>query len=67
MELLITKHAQDMMNERSIEEQQIKITIQRGSRIRQTDGYLACYTYLRIAYKILKDGRYKIKTVMLND
>ncbi len=55
------------MTERGIEEEQIKITIQRGSKTRQTEGYLAIYTYLAVAYKILPDGRYKIKTVMVND
>ena len=67
MELLITKHARDMMTERGIEEEQIKLAIQRGSKVKQSDGYLAIYTYLTIAYKILEDGRYKIKTVMVND
>lgn len=56
-----------MMTERGIDEEQIKIAIQRGSKVKQTDGCLAIYTYLRIAYKILQDGRYKIKTVMVND
>ena len=56
-----------MMTERGIEEEQIKLAIQRGSKVKQSDGYLAIYTYLTIAYKILEDGRYKIKTVMVND
>ena len=67
MELLITQHARDMMTERGIEEEQIKLAIQRGAKKRQTDGYITFYTYLSVAYKILNDGRYKIKTVMIND
>ncbi len=56
-----------MMVERGIEEEQIKVAIQRGSKTKQTYGYLVRYTYLAIAYKILPDGRYKIKTVMINE
>lgn len=66
MKLLITQHARDMMTERGIDEEQIKTVIQRGSKIKQTDGYLAVYTYVSVAYRILKDGRYKIKTVIIN-
>ncbi len=67
MKLLVTKHARDMMVERGIEEEQIKVAIQRGSKTKQTEGYLVMYTYLAIAYKILPDGRYKIKTVFINE
>ena len=43
----------------------IKKAINQGSKTRQTDGFLACYTYYCVAYKILNDKTYKIKTVYL--
>lgn len=67
MELLITQHARDKMIARGIDEEQIKRVIKYGSTVRQTEGYLANYTYMSVAYKKLKDGRYKIKTVIIND
>jgi len=55
------------MTTRGIDEEQIKRVIKYGSKIKQTDGYKAVYTYISVAYKILTDGRYKIKTVMINE
>jgi len=66
MELLLTKHAKQQMAERGITKEQVKLAIQRGSRIKQTDGYLSSYTYLIIAWKKLEEY-YKIKTVMVKD
>jgi len=65
MRLLITQHARQQMFERGIDEEQIKIAIQRGAKFRQTDGFLAAYTYIRIAYKKIGNDVYKIKTVMV--
>ncbi len=67
MELLITQHARDMMTERGIDEDQIKRVIQYGSKVKQTDGYKAVFMYMSVAYKVLPDGRYKVKTVIVND
>lgn len=67
MELLITQHASAKMTARGIEEEQIKKIISYGSKVKQTDGYLAVYTYMSVAYKKLPDGRYKIKTVIINE
>lgn len=64
MQLIITKHAQERMDLNGISEEQIKMTIQRGARIPQTEGFLAIYTYIRIAYKICGD-KYIVKTVMI--
>ena len=47
----------------SIEE--VKKAINQGSKTKQTDGFLACYTYYCVAYKIIWDKIYKIKTVYL--
>ena len=63
--LIITKHAQEMMIERGIDEQQIRKTIQRGAKVKQTDGLMATYTYIQVAYKI-RHGKYIIKTVKIN-
>ncbi|MBI4147848.1 DUF4258 domain-containing protein [Candidatus Woesearchaeota archaeon] len=67
MRLLITRHARDMMVERGIDEEQIKIAITRGAKFKQTDGTVTVYTYMRIAYKKLSPDYYKIKTVMVEE
>lgn len=64
MELILTKHAQERMDRYGITEDQILLTIKRGAKIPQTEGFLAVYTYIRIAYKIVGD-KYIIKTVMI--
>lgn len=62
MILQISKHAKEKMDIEGINEDQIKNAIQRGSISRQTDSYLASYTYIKVAYK--KRGNiYRIKTV----
>ncbi len=50
------------MDKEGINEEQIRTAIQRGSVSRQTDGYLATYTYFSVAYK-RKGEIYRIKTV----
>ncbi len=64
MNLVITKHAQQRMDVNGITEEQIKMTIKRGAKTPQTEGFLAVYTYIRVAYKIIND-KYIIKTVMV--
>lgn len=54
-----------MMIERGIDEDQIKRAIKRGAISRQTDGYLALYTYIEVAYKKIGNDLYKIKTVKI--
>ncbi len=65
MILLLTKHAKERMSEKGISVGMIKEAISKGAVVRQTDGYLATYTYLAVAYRIVKQGVYKIKTVMI--
>jgi len=65
MRLLITKHAMDMMIERGIDEDQIKRAIKNGAISRQTEGCLASYTYIEVAFKKLSNDVYKIKTVKI--
>ncbi len=62
MNLIITGHAADMMAERGIDEDQIRKTIQRGSRIKQTGGFKSIYMYVGVCYKIV-ENRCIIKTV----
>ena len=64
MRLIIIKHAQQRMDLNGITEDQIKMVIQRGAKTVQTDGFLAVYTYIRVAYKIIND-KHIIKTVMI--
>lgn len=65
MKLEISVHAKEKMDLEGIDEEQIKLALKRGSISRQTDGYLATYTYFSVAYK-KKDDTYRIKTVFTN-
>ena len=65
MIIKITKHAQDKMIFIGITKDQIKNVISRGSKFKQTDGYLAVYGYIKVAYKIIGKDIYKIKTVYM--
>jgi len=51
MILQISQHAKEKIDIEGIDEEQIKRAIKMGSISRQTDGYLATYTYINIAYK----------------
>lgn len=43
----------------------VKKCIKRGAKFKQTDGFLAVYSYIRVAYKIIGEDMYLIKTVMV--
>ncbi|MBS3138054.1 DUF4258 domain-containing protein [Candidatus Woesearchaeota archaeon] len=64
--LLLTKHAKEKMVIKGISKEQIKDAIKYGAKIKQTDGYLASYTYIKVAYKKLDECIYKIKTVFVS-
>ena len=65
MIIKLSRHAKEMTVERGITKEQIKIAIQRGSKVRQTDGYLSSYSYFAVAWK--KAGEiYFVKTVKPN-
>ena len=49
---------------RGIDIEQIIRVIKRGAKVKQTDGLLAVYSYIKVAYKISGD-KYIIKTVMV--
>ena len=65
MRLLITKHAKERIADKAISKETIIEAIKKGARIRQTDGYLASYGYIKVAYKIIGEDYYKIKTVFI--
>lgn len=63
--IILTKHAKEKMVMLGISKEQIKIAIERGSKVNQTDGFLASYGYLKVAYKKIGENYYKIKTVFI--
>ncbi len=65
MKLIITSHARDKMHIEGISKEEIRKCIKRGAKSRKTDGLLAVYSYIRVAYKIIGKDTYVIKTVMV--
>ena len=65
MIILLSKHAKERMAEKGISVGMVKEAIKQGAIVRQTDGYLATYSYFAVAYKTIRPGMYKIKTVMV--
>ena len=63
--LKITRHAKEKMILLGITKEQIKRAIQCGAKIKQTEGCLASYAYLKVAYKQIGENCYKIKTVFV--
>lgn len=61
----LTKHAKDKALWFGVTEEEIKNVIIKGSKFKQTDGYLSIYTYIAVAYKKIGEGIYKIKTVYI--
>lgn len=64
--LSISRHANDKMMWLGITEEQVKKAIVQGAKFKQTEGYLAKYTYISVAYKIIGPNQYKIKTVFID-
>lgn len=64
MELVITIHAQQRMDQYGITPEQVKTAIKRGAKFPQTEGMVAVFTYLRVAYKVVGE-KYILKTVMI--
>ena len=65
MILVLTLHAQERMDQYGVSEEQIKVAIRCGAKSPQTDGFIARYTYLCVAYKIRGD-KHVIKTVYID-
>lgn len=66
MIIKITEHAKFKMYEEGIDEGMVKEAIKKGSKFKQSDGLLAVYKYYSVAYKPIKEGIFKIKTVYTN-
>lgn len=64
MIIILSNHAKKIITVRGITREQIRIAIHRGSKIKQTDGFLARYLYYSVAYKI-RGNKYIIKTVKI--
>ena len=65
MIIQISKHAKEKMDVEGIDEGQIRRAIMHGSLSRQTNGYLATYTYIKVAFK-RKGEVYRIKIVFVD-
>lgn len=65
MIIKITIHAKEKMAKNSITKEMIKRAIKEGAIQRQTEGYLASYSYFKVAYRKIGDNIYKIKTVYI--
>ena len=64
MELIFTTHAKSQMVERGVSEKQVIDAIKKGAKVMQTDGLLASYGYIQIAYKV-QGNKYIVKTVII--
>ncbi|MAF35354.1 hypothetical protein CMO91_05940 [Candidatus Woesearchaeota archaeon] len=64
MDIVLTKHAQDMMIERGVSMVLLRQALARGSKYKQRSGWLATYSYVIIAYHV-KRNCYIVKTVMI--
>ena len=65
MQIIYKKHALEMMTDRGITNKQIETAIRMGSKFKQTDGFLAKYSYFSVAYKKIGD-KYIVKTVYID-
>lgn len=52
------------MAEKAVNTEQIREVIKKGAKIKQTDGFLARYGCIKVAYKMIKE-KYIIKTVII--
>lgn len=52
------------MFDRGIDEEEIKLVIKRGSKIKQTNGFKSVYAYFGVCYKKIGE-KYIIKTVII--
>ena len=62
MNIILTEHAKKRMAQKAITLEQIKRVITQGAKIRQTDGFLAAYAWLEVAY-VVRGQKCIIKTV----
>jgi len=65
LKIIKTKHATDKAKLWAVTDEQIRIAIKRGSKYKQTDGLLAVYMEYEIAYKVIGNDLYLIKTIKM--
>lgn len=65
MRIIITRHAHEAMLDRGVTYEMVERAIKMGNKIKQTDGFLAIYGYVRVAYR-MEGNAYVVKTVMIN-
>lgn len=63
--LFFSRHAKERMAEKAISKEQIIKAIKMGSKFAQTNGFLAVYRDIAVAYRIVGKSAYKVKTVMI--
>ncbi len=66
IEVKISRHAADKMLWLGVTKEQVKETIIKGAKFRQTDGFLSKFRYLNVAYKKIGQNLYKVKTIYLD-
>jgi len=66
MDIIYSKHSNDKRILYGLTKEQIRRAVMRGATVKQTDGYLASYREIRIAYKKLNKEVYYIKTIYIN-
>jgi len=64
--IILSKHADDKRILNGLTKEDIKNAIKFGSKIKQTEGYLSSYLYIKVAYKKLKENVYFVKTVYVD-
>ncbi len=62
--IVLTKHAHDAMIDRGVSITTVRLVLERGSKTKQTEGLLATYGYVSVAYRV-QTGTYVVKTVMV--
>ena len=55
MEYILTRHAQERLDKCGLTIDQVILTIKKGAKIKQTDGFIAVHTYIRVAYVIREE------------
>ena len=61
--VIYSKHANDKRILYGLTKEQIERAGKRGATVKQTDGYLASYREIKIAYKKLSKEVYYLKTI----
>ncbi len=66
VEIIYSKHANDKRILYGLSKEQIERAVKRGAISKQTDGFLASYREIKIAYKKLDGEGYYLKTIYID-